>query len=102
LISNVTGSTQRYASKKKLRPKQHDEVDAFLLVSAIIDMLRCLWMNIGQDMALGHQAKLFVHVLALENKLNTIRSAVPPYQLSEELKVRKAISSYSATSINCP
>jgi hypothetical protein len=79
-ISNVTGSTQQYASKKKLHPKQHNEVDAFLLVSAVIDMLRCLWMNIGQDTALGHQAKLFVHMLALENKLDTIRSAAPLYQ----------------------
>lgn len=32
-ISNVTISSQRYASKKKLRPEQRDELDAFLLVS---------------------------------------------------------------------
>ena len=33
-ISNVTATTLRYVSKKKLRPEQRDEVEAFLLVSA--------------------------------------------------------------------
>lgn len=33
-ISNVAAATLRYVSKKKLRPEQRDEVDAFLLVSA--------------------------------------------------------------------
>lgn len=32
-ISNITAATLRYASKKKLRPEQRDEVEAFLLVS---------------------------------------------------------------------
>ena len=32
-ISNVMASTRRYAMKKKLYPEQHDELDAFLLVS---------------------------------------------------------------------
>ena len=41
----------------------------------------------GQDTPLGRQAKLFACILALENKLDTIRSAAPPYQLSDELKV---------------
>lgn len=31
-VSKVISATLRYASKKKLRPEQHDEVDAFLLV----------------------------------------------------------------------
>jgi hypothetical protein len=35
-ISNVTGFTQQYVSKKKLRPEQRDEVDTFLLVSDFI------------------------------------------------------------------
>ncbi|KAF8229661.1 hypothetical protein L208DRAFT_1424052 [Tricholoma matsutake] len=38
------------------------------------------------DTALGRQAKLLACVFALENKLDTIRSAAPPYQLSDELK----------------
>jgi hypothetical protein len=101
-IRNVTGLVQQFVSKKKLRPEQRDEVDTFLLVSDLIDVLRCLWMNFGQDTALGRQAKLFVCVLALGNKLDNIRSAAPPYQLSEELKVRIVISSYSATSLNHP
>ena len=33
LSSNVAAATVRYAAKKKLRPEQRDEVDAFLLVS---------------------------------------------------------------------
>jgi hypothetical protein len=33
-VSNMADSTRRYALKKKLRPEQRDEVDAFLLVSA--------------------------------------------------------------------
>ena len=32
-LSNVIASTLRYASRKKLRPEQRDEVEAFLSVS---------------------------------------------------------------------
>jgi hypothetical protein len=45
-----------------------------------------------QDTALGRKAKIFVNQLAIENKLDAIRSAAPAYQLSEELKVRAAQS----------
>ena len=38
-ISNVTATTLRYASKKKLRPEQRDEVEVFLSVSFIVDQL---------------------------------------------------------------
>jgi hypothetical protein len=38
-------------------------------------------------MALGHQAKLFVCLLGVENKIDTFRSAAPPYQVLDELKV---------------
>lgn len=40
-----------------------------------------------QDTALGRQAKLFTCLLSIENKVDSFRSATPPYQLSEELKV---------------
>jgi hypothetical protein len=33
-VSNVADASRRYVLKKKLRPEQRDEVDAFLLVSA--------------------------------------------------------------------
>ena len=33
-VSNMADATRCYALKKKLRPEQRDEVDAFLLVSA--------------------------------------------------------------------
>jgi len=63
--------------------------------------LGCLYLNIRQDTALVRQdtalvrqdtalvrqAKLFICVLSLENKVDAFRSATPPFQLSEELKV---------------
>lgn len=36
---------------------------------------------------MGRQAKLFVALLSVENKIDTFRSAAPPFQVSEELKV---------------
>lgn len=35
----------------------------------------------------GRQAKLFISILSIENKVDAFRSAAPPYQVSEELKV---------------
>lgn len=40
-VSNVADASRRYALKKKLRPEQRDEVDAFLLVSASTIYLGC-------------------------------------------------------------
>jgi len=85
-IKNVTAAALRYSVKKKLRPEQRDEVDAFLLVSDRLHW-HILCLIIGQDTALGRQAKLFACVLSLENKVDAFRSAAPPYQLSDELKV---------------
>ncbi|KAF8952144.1 hypothetical protein BDZ97DRAFT_1880774 [Flammula alnicola] len=68
-LSNVTAATLRYATYKKLRTEQRDELEAFL-----------------RDTALGRQAKLFVCVLSVENKIDAFRSAAPPYQVSDELK----------------
>lgn len=34
-LSNVIAATRRYASRKKLRPEQRDEVEAFLSVSSL-------------------------------------------------------------------
>ncbi len=94
-VSNVADASRRYALKKKLRPEQRDEVDVFLLVSALSIHLRCLRLNFTQDTALGRQTKLFVCLLSLENKVDAFRSAAPPYQLSDELKVsiRSSMSS---------
>jgi hypothetical protein len=36
IISNVSAMALRYASRKKLRPEQRDELDAFLTVSNLI------------------------------------------------------------------
>lgn len=49
IISNVlvAAASLRYASKKKLRPEQHDEVDIFLLVIAPLTYLWYLCLNIG-------------------------------------------------------
>ncbi|KDR65174.1 hypothetical protein GALMADRAFT_44440, partial [Galerina marginata CBS 339.88] len=43
--------------------------------------------------ALGRQAKLFVCLLSVENKVDAFRSAAPPYQVSDELKTN--IGNYS-------
>ena len=62
----------------------------------------CLIIGHWLDTVLGRQAKLLACVFALENKLDTIRSAAPPYQLSDsdELKVCiNIISFYSAPSL---
>ena len=40
-VSNVADATRRYVLKKKLRPEQRDEVDAFLLVSAPLIYRAC-------------------------------------------------------------
>ncbi|KAF8914281.1 hypothetical protein CPB84DRAFT_1841008 [Gymnopilus junonius] len=68
-ISNVNAATLRYATFKKLRPDQWDEIDSFLL------------------------AKIYVCLLSIENKVDTFRSATPPYQVSEALKTN--INNYS-------
>lgn len=92
-ISNVAAACQRYAAKKKLRPEQRDEIDVFLLVSNISSTyLSARIYKIGQDSALGQQAKLFMLLIAVENKINAQQSAAPPYTLSEDLKVCIAIS----------
>jgi len=44
-ISNVAAATARYALKKKLRPEQREEVDAFLLVSTPLICLLHLWLS---------------------------------------------------------
>ncbi|PPQ73479.1 hypothetical protein CVT25_000159 [Psilocybe cyanescens] len=38
------------------------------------------------DTVPGQQAKIFITILLLENKVDTFQSAAPPYQVSEELK----------------
>jgi hypothetical protein len=95
-ISNITAATLRYAAKKRLRPEQRDEVEAFLLVNTSLVHISWVLLNIGQDTPLGRQAKLFACLLSVETKVDAFRSAAPPFQLSEELKVCMAIFSYTA------
>ena len=83
--SNITAAALRYATHKKLRPEQRDELENFLLVSScLVSESR---LSTAQDSAPGRQAKLFITILSLENKIDAFRSAAPPYQVSEELKV---------------
>jgi len=42
-ITNVAATVLRYATTKKLRPEQRDEVDAFLLVSIVLLQRLCLF-----------------------------------------------------------
>ena len=86
----TTAATLRYASRKKLRSEQRDEVETFLQVSSSMYLALCD-LNTPKDSALGRQAKLFVCILSVENKIDAFRSATPPYQVSDELKVRIAI-----------
>ena len=60
----------------------------FFTSECIVDVFLsfCLIIS-GKDTALGHQAKLFVCVLSVENKINTFQLAAPPYQVLDELKV---------------
>ncbi|PPQ96650.1 hypothetical protein CVT26_010632 [Gymnopilus dilepis] len=67
--SNLAMACQRYAVKKKLRPEQCGEVDAFLL-----------------DSDLGRMAKLYTVVLAVSNQIAAQQSALPPWTLSDDLK----------------
>jgi hypothetical protein len=84
-ISNVTAAALEYATHKKLRPEQRDELETFLLVSSCPVCESCL--STAQDTAPGRQAKLFITILSLENKVDAFRSAATPYQVSEDLKV---------------
>ena len=45
-ISNLTAATLRYASKKKLGPEQHGDLEAFLLVSFVITWYALINHNI--------------------------------------------------------
>jgi len=84
-LSNVTAAALGYATHKKLRPEQRDELETFLLVS-----IRPVFesrLSTAQDTVPGRQAKLFITILSLENKVDAFRSAAPPYQVSEELRV---------------
>jgi len=84
-ISNVTAVALEYATHKKLHPEQRDELETFLLVSSCPVCEPRL--STAQDTAPGRQAKLFITILSLENKVDAFQSAAPPYQVSEELKV---------------
>jgi hypothetical protein len=53
-ISNVAAIVFRYATTKKLRPEQRDEVDAFLLVSAIILTSSRLLLLLTVRSVIGH------------------------------------------------
>lgn len=98
-ISNITAAALRYATNKKLRPEQREEVEAFLLVSfCFIAYSLVLVSETPQDSATGRQAKIFIAILSIENKIDTFRSAAPPYHVSEELKVcNHLIKPFNAT-----
>ncbi|KAF8890256.1 hypothetical protein CPB84DRAFT_1940300 [Gymnopilus junonius] len=49
--------------------------------------------SIGNDSVLGQQAKLFIQLIRVENKLDALQSAAPPYTPSEDLKTN--INNYS-------
>ena len=65
-----------------------------------VDVSWSFCLNIGQDTALGRQAKLFVCILSVENKIDTFQLATPPYQVLDELKVWILISSSMSSMLN--
>ncbi|KIJ90086.1 hypothetical protein K443DRAFT_576202 [Laccaria amethystina LaAM-08-1] len=68
-FSNVAAACLRYASKKKLRADQCNDLEVFLV-----------------DSPLGRQAKMFTCLISLENQINAFQSAAAPFQVSDELK----------------
>ncbi|KAL0572681.1 hypothetical protein V5O48_009280 [Marasmius crinis-equi] len=66
---NVLEKVNRYATKKKLRPEQLCEVEKFL-----------------QDREAVQRGKLYVECLAVQNMVETIVIAQPPYAVSKEMK----------------
>ena len=98
-LGNLTAATLRYATNKKLCAEQRDELEAFLHVgTSLMHFGPCL--TVGQETALGRQAKLFVCLLSVENKVDAFRSAAPPYQVSDELKVRVPTLSLTFSMLN--
>jgi len=64
------------------------QAQGFFTSECIIDIFLSFCLIItGKDTALGCQAKLFVCVLSVENKINTFWLAALPYQVLDELKV---------------
>ncbi len=86
--SNVTAAALRYATQKRIRSEQRGELDTFLSASPFLKLHFLLHLiDIVQDSAVGRQARIFVCLLSIENKIEAFQSASPPYQVSEELKV---------------
>lgn len=50
-LSNITAATLRYASKKKLRPEQRDELEDFLSVSLLVMSFLQMWLK---NTGVGH------------------------------------------------
>lgn len=82
----VAADLRRYAFAKKLRTEQRDQVEDFLMVSGIPGSAAYRKLKCGEDAPLAREARLFVNLLAVENKLDGMRSAAV-FQLSDGLKV---------------
>ncbi|KAF7354475.1 hypothetical protein MVEN_01136700 [Mycena venus] len=74
---NLTGAVQRYITKKCLRGEQAADIEVFF-----------------RDPVAVREAKIYAQGLHLENLLNTIRVATPPWVVSDE--PAKNIYSYCA------
>ncbi|PPQ78597.1 hypothetical protein CVT26_005315 [Gymnopilus dilepis] len=68
-VSNLAAACHRHAAKKKLRPEQRSDIDAFLL-----------------DSDIGRLARVYTLLLAVENQILAQQSAAPPWTLSDDLK----------------
>lgn len=70
-ITNVAATVQCYAAIKKLRPEQHDEVEAFLSVSIILLWHSCLlkFGSVNRTMLLADRPNCLYVCLHLEVSL---------------------------------
>ncbi|KAK1220498.1 hypothetical protein PQX77_016733 [Marasmius sp. AFHP31] len=66
---NIMEKAVRYATKKKLRPEQLPEIEKFVRESEAVQ-----------------RAKLYVEAIAIQNMVENIVTAQPPYTVSKDLK----------------
>lgn len=83
---NIVAAANTYADRKRIRADQKAEVAAFLNVS-ILSSLRVRDSFLFQEPPSLREAKLLVNLFVVENLVNNIVVATPPYEPSDALIV---------------
>ena len=81
--TNVNAAMLHYAAQKQLWPDQSSKLDLFLLVS-IFSYTAIPWLllntaHMQDSTTLAQQAKVYIAILSVENKLDNFSSTPPPY-----------------------